>query len=203
MSLTSPFRSLPALRSASSLPPPSVRPFSQSGLPRLPTSGKNPKISGRVGLRDTYCHIFPQLKGIGSFSLIASLIIFVMGITMLKLDRAKTKWRVKLQHAFEGQREIHPFPLRIRLDGFVDVDSSARRGKWILFILPFITVLREGLEAVVFVGGVSLGQPAASIPIAAIVGIVCGLICGFVIYTFASRSGKYSRPFRCNALQSA
>lgn len=126
-----------------------------------------------------------------------------MGITMLKLDRAKTKWRVKLQHAFEEQREIHPFPLRIRLDGFVDVDSSARRGKWVLFILPFITVLREGLEAVVFVGGVSLGQPAASIPIAAIVGIVCGLICGFVIYTFASRSGKYSRPFRCNALQSA
>ena len=30
-----------------------------------------------------------------------------MGITMLKLDRAKTKWRIKLQQAFEGQRETH------------------------------------------------------------------------------------------------
>lgn len=40
----------------------------------------------------------------------------------------------------------------------------------------------------VFVGGVSLGQPAVSIPIAAIVGIVCGLTCGFLIYQFASRT---------------
>ncbi|KAH9974757.1 iron permease FTR1 [Lactifluus volemus] len=108
----------------------------------------------------------------GSFYLIASLIIFVMGVTMLKLDRAKAKWRVKLMHAFEGQH----------------VDGSARTGKWALFVLPFITVLREGLEAVVFVGGVSLGQPASSIPIAAAVGILCGFICGFAIYTFASRA---------------
>jgi len=43
-------------------------------------------------------------------------------------------------------------------------------GKWALFTLPFIVVLREGLEAVVFVGGVSLGQSASAIPIAAIVG---------------------------------
>ncbi|KAN0116261.1 Iron permease FTR1 family domain containing protein [Russula decolorans] len=49
-------------------------------------------------------------------------------------------------------------------------------------------VLREGLEAVVFVGGVSLGQSADSIPIAAIVGIICGLLCGFVIYAFTSRA---------------
>ena len=51
-------------------------------------------------------------------------------------------------------------------------------------------MLREGLEAVVFVGGVSLGEPATAIPIAAIVGLVCGLICGFVIYEFASRTSK-------------
>lgn len=39
----------------------------------------------------------------GIFSLIASLIIFVMGVTMLKMDRAKAKWRIKLQRAFSGQ----------------------------------------------------------------------------------------------------
>ncbi len=44
------------------------------------------------------------------------------------------------------------------------------------------------MEAVIFVGGVSLGQPATSIPLAAIVGIICGLIVGFLIYTFASRT---------------
>ncbi|KAG1815151.1 Ftr1 protein [Suillus subaureus] len=108
----------------------------------------------------------------GIFELIASLMIFVMGVTMLKLDRAKAKWRVKLQHAFSDHR----------------VDRRTRTGKWVLFILPMITVLREGIEAVVFVGGVALGQPAKSIPIAAIVGLICGLVCGFFIYQFASRS---------------
>jgi len=44
------------------------------------------------------------------------------------------------------------------------------------------------MEAVIFVGGVSLGQPAVSIPIAAIVGIFCGVFVGFVIYEFASRT---------------
>jgi len=108
----------------------------------------------------------------GIFSLVASVIIFVMGITMLKLDRAKVKWRVKLMHAFSGQH----------------TGRDARTGKWTLFILPFITVLREGMEAVVFVGGVALGQSATAIPIAAIVGLIVGLICGYLIYAFASRA---------------
>ncbi|KAI8986648.1 Ftr1 protein [Trametes punicea] len=108
----------------------------------------------------------------GIFELIASLIIFVMGVSMLKMDRAKAKWRVKLSHAFSGKA----------------VDKGAKTGKYVLFILPLITVLREGMEAVIFVGGVSLGQPATSIPIAAIVGLICGLIVGYLIYAFASRT---------------
>jgi high-affinity iron transporter len=108
----------------------------------------------------------------GIFELIAALMIFVMGITMLKMDRAKAKWRVKLQKAFDGQH----------------VDKRTRSGRWVLFLLPMITVLREGIEAVIFVGGVSLGQPATSIPIATVVGLVCGLVCGALIYAFASRT---------------
>lgn len=108
----------------------------------------------------------------GIFSLIAAILIFVMGVTMLKMDRAKAKWKVKLQNAFEGN----------------NADSGAKTGKWVLFILPFITVLREGMEAVIFVGGVALGQSATSIPIAAIVGITCGLIVGYIIYAFSSRT---------------
>ncbi|KAG6841149.1 hypothetical protein C0991_001426 [Blastosporella zonata] len=109
----------------------------------------------------------------GIFSLIASLMIFVMGITMLKMDRAKAKWRIKLSRAFDTKQAV---------------DGKTKTGKWVLFVLPFITVLREGIEAVVFVGGVSLGQSATSIPIAAIVGIICGLVVGVIIYQFASRS---------------
>ncbi|TEB29986.1 Ftr1 protein [Coprinellus micaceus] len=108
----------------------------------------------------------------GIFNLLASLIIFVMGVTMLKMDRAKAKWSVKVRRALKGRA----------------FSGELSSGKWVLFFLPFVTVLREGMEAVVFVGGVSLGQPATSIPIAAIVGIVAGLVVGFVIYSFASRS---------------
>lgn len=110
----------------------------------------------------------------GIFSLVAALIILVMGITMLKLDRARAKWSVKLARAFDKSRATH--------------ERGGRAGRWVLFLLPFITVLREGLEAVVFVGGVSLGQSARAIPLAAVVGIVCGLVCGFIIYAFASRA---------------
>jgi high-affinity iron transporter len=46
------------------------------------------------------------------------------------------------------------------------------------------------MEAVIFVGGVSLGQPATSIPIATIVGLVCGVVCGVLIYAFASRTSE-------------
>ncbi|KAI6158223.1 iron permease FTR1 [Pisolithus tinctorius] len=108
----------------------------------------------------------------GVFQLIAALMIFVMGITMLKMDRAKATWRVKLNQAFSGE----------------SVEGRTKSGRWVLFILPMVTVLREGMEGVIFVGGVAVGQPATSIPIAAIVGIICGLVCGFLIYEFSSRS---------------
>ncbi|PFH50517.1 hypothetical protein AMATHDRAFT_60938 [Amanita thiersii Skay4041] len=108
----------------------------------------------------------------GIFQLVASIMIFVMGISMLKLDRAKTKWRIKLRRAFNGKAS----------------GKGAQAGKWVFFILPFITVLREGMEAVVFVGGVSLGQPATSIPLATIVGLIAGLAAGYLIYQFASRT---------------
>ncbi|KAJ2915160.1 hypothetical protein MD484_g5260, partial [Candolleomyces efflorescens] len=108
----------------------------------------------------------------GIFNLIAAVLIFVMALSMLKMDKAKKKWRHKIRRSLEGR----------------SIDPDVKTGQWALFILPFITVLREGLEAVVFVGGVSLGQPAKSIPIAAIVGIICGLVIGFLIYEFASRT---------------
>ncbi|KAG9102219.1 high-affinity iron permease [Ceratobasidium sp. UAMH 11750] len=110
----------------------------------------------------------------GIFNLIASILIFVMGLTMLRMDRAKEKWRIKLSDAFEGK-----------------VSTKGRGGqnsRWVLFALPFITVVREGLEAVVFVGGVSLGQPATSIPLAAIIGLICGLLVGYLIYASSSRT---------------
>lgn len=86
----------------------------------------------------------------GVFSLIASIIIYLMGIAFLKMDRSRVKWRLKLTAAFDQSQR--------KAIGAAESTEDKREGsggKWALFLLPFITVLREGLEAVVFVGGVS------------------------------------------------
>ena len=70
-----------------------------------------------------------------------------MGLTMLRIDRSKLKWRAKLENAFD--------PKVSTTDG-KKKNVGGKSGKWTLFLIPMITVLREGLEAVVFVGGVSL-----------------------------------------------
>lgn len=51
-----------------------------------------------------------------------------------------------------------------------------------MFVLPFVTVLREGLEAVVFVGGVGLSTPAKAFPIPVILGLLAGFLVGLLIY---------------------
>lgn len=78
----------------------------------------------------------------GVFSLIATLMITVMGLAMLRTERMQDKWKFKLAKAMEAKT-------------MEKKTLSARMQKYAFFLLPFITVLREGLEAVVFVGGVS------------------------------------------------
>ncbi|KZT60032.1 iron permease FTR1 [Calocera cornea HHB12733] len=102
----------------------------------------------------------------GSFALLAAGLIFVMGIAFLKLEGSSAKWRVHLSHAFSKD----------------DKDKSGRGSKYALMVLPLITVLREGIEAIVFVGGVSLSASAKSIPLAVAVGLGCGALVAYFIY---------------------
>lgn len=88
---------------------------------------------------------------------------------MLRIDKAKAKWRVKLHRAFLAEsapaganpeprwKKLIPFRKRqaaVQLNPDEQIELAT--SKWTLFLLPFITVLREGLEAVVFIGGVSV-----------------------------------------------
>lgn len=116
------------------------------------------------------------------FSLIACLMIYAMGITMLKMDHAKVKWRLKLQAAFQKSQHVQDAGNLSRED-----KKAGFRTRYALFLLPLITVLREGLETVIFVGGVSLGQEAKSIPLATIVGLLCGIVVGYLLYRSSSR----------------
>jgi len=102
-----------------------------------------------------------------------------MGIAFLRMDRSRAKWRIKLQAAFH-QTDINasssPFSFLHRKKKSAVIEehtvgleqhdkNEGRGGKWALFLLPFITVLREGLEAVIFVAGVSLSFSSSSFPL--------------------------------------
>lgn len=112
----------------------------------------------------------------GIFCIIATVLISMMGIAMLRINKMKEKWRVKLAQALIKEPPKGKDRFRI---GYLTK-------KYCMFILPFITTLREGLEAVVFVGGVGLDSPASSFPLP----VVCGLIAGVFVGTLLYYSGS-------------
>jgi len=90
-----------------------------------------------------------------------------MGLAMLRISTLQQKWKVKISQVIEESQAK---------------GLAGKSRKYAMFILPFVTVLREGLEAVVFVGGVSLTEPASSVPLPVVVGILCGGVIGYFIY---------------------
>jgi high-affinity iron transporter len=118
----------------------------------------------------------------GIFAIFASIIISIMGAALLRVSKLQAKWRVKLAKALEAKDRD------IARSGKLGVRVKAWCEKYAMFILPFITILREGLEAIVFIGGVSLGLPATSIPLAAIVGLAAGCLVSYIIYRGGSSS---------------
>lgn len=112
----------------------------------------------------------------GIFCIIASLLIAGMGIAMLRVNKMKEKWRVKIAQALLKNPPM-------KRDRFKIGHLSK---KYALFLLPFITVLREGLEAIVFVGGVGLASPASSFPLPVVCGLLAGIACGACLYFFGS-----------------
>lgn len=107
----------------------------------------------------------------GAFSLFAAIIISVMGAALLRVGKMQAKWRVKLAKALES-------PLKAGSKGWFKKSVE----KYAMFVLPFITVLREGIEAVVFVAGVSFSASAKSIPLPTVVGLIAGCLVGYVLY---------------------
>jgi high-affinity iron transporter len=110
----------------------------------------------------------------GIFGLIATIIITFVGAALLRVSKLQDKWRLKLAIALERQDLRHKSAAGNRFKLWCE--------KYAMFLLPFITVLREGLEAVVFIGGVGLGLPAESFPLAVICGLLAGIAIGYLIY---------------------
>ncbi|KAI4254902.1 MAG: hypothetical protein LQ352_002830 [Teloschistes flavicans] len=110
----------------------------------------------------------------GSFSIIASLIIAIMGAALLRISKLQAEWRAKLIRSFEEDHVLKASSWWERV--------KAGTRKYFMFWLPFITVLREGAEAIVFIAGVGLSLPGGSIPLPVVVGLAAGAAVGFIIY---------------------
>ena len=105
----------------------------------------------------------------GIFYLVATFIITIMGLALLRINKTKEKWRLKIAQSLVDNAKHH--------------NISGKLGGWTrryaMFVLPFITTLREGVEAVVFVGGVSLGLKATAFPIPVVTGSLAGIFLFF------------------------
>lgn len=96
-----------------------------------------------------------------------------MGAALLRIGKMQEKWRVKLANALES-------PLKAGSKGWF----SHFLEKYAMFVLPFVTVLREGIEAVVFVAGVSFTAPASAVPLPVVIGLIVGALVGFLLYKY-------------------
>lgn len=141
----------------------------------------------------------------GGFSLLASVVITVMGLGLLRINKVmKVKWWVKLGDAYNSGAD----PVQAAADNtptatsagateegtsrdtsidealpqFPNKERKPLSKRYFLALLPFITTLREGLEAVVFIGGIGLSLPTSSIPLLVVLGAAFGAIVGYVLY---------------------
>lgn len=106
------------------------------------------------------------------FSLVSSVVITVMGGALLRVANMQEKWQAKLAKAIET-------PVRPRGNHAWFVHFCE---KYAMFVLPFITVLREGIEGIVFVAGVSFSAPVSAVPIPVVMGLILGASVGYGLY---------------------
>lgn len=120
----------------------------------------------------------------GIFYLLACIIISVMGLALLRVNKMREKWRVKIAQSLQSKTKANGGDDAKGAKGLGGL--GARISDWsrrhVMFILPFITTLREGVEAVVFVGGVSLSLPATAFPLPVVCGIIAALLVGWLLY---------------------
>lgn len=110
----------------------------------------------------------------GVFSIVASIIIAGMGAALLRVSKLQAKWQAKIHASFDAKDATKPSSKWERV--------KAWTRKYFMFWLPFVTVLREGAEAIIFIAGVGLGLPGRSIPLPVVVGLAAGAVVGVILY---------------------
>ncbi|EGV65358.1 iron permease FTR1 [Yamadazyma tenuis ATCC 10573] len=118
----------------------------------------------------------------GTFSIVASIIISVMGIKILRVNKMQEKWKAKLTTIIKKSNYLNRVVAGQKGSFGESVDTFSE--KYSMFILPFITTLREGMEAIVFIGGIGINEntSVASIVISTFTAIIIGSIIGILLY---------------------
>ena len=117
----------------------------------------------------------------GVFSLLAAIVITVMAMTMLRMERAQERWERKLHAVAQASIQTAATctshgPKRARF-----------AARYALALLAFTVVVREGLETIVFLGGIGFNDAWSSLPIAAVAGVIAGLTIGYILYRTGNR----------------
>lgn len=111
----------------------------------------------------------------GVFSIVSSIIITIMGAAMLRINKMREKWRHKIAKTLVETHEGH---------GTWGLKYLSR--KYALAILPFVTTLREGMEAVVFLGGIGVNQPFTAFPLPVLTAVALGSSIGYAMYKYGN-----------------
>jgi high-affinity iron transporter len=112
----------------------------------------------------------------GILSVLASLIISIMGLFFLRISKLKEKFRIKLANLLiQKQNSTRPPRTSSRFRDYFERNS--------LFFLPFITCLRESLEAFVFIGGIGISQPLTTLPLSSLLAIITSFALGYLLYS--------------------
>ncbi|KAL2622013.1 hypothetical protein R1flu_002218 [Riccia fluitans] len=90
---------------------------------------------------------------------------------MIRIDTWRTKWERKLTKVTTDSVQKH-----------TTGELQSTKSKYTLFLIPFTVVVREGVEAMIFLGGIGLEGSGTAYPLAAVKGAVCGILIGYLLY---------------------
>ena len=107
---------------------------------------------------------------------VAVLLITYVSYHMLKFYNLEKKWKYKLEKAFKER------------------EAKQKSYRWTVAFLAFSATVREGIEAVLFLTGVSTGESVKSIIIPSIVGAILGFAAGALIF-YTGRSIRSMKWF--------
>lgn len=127
------------------------------------------------------------------FSVLSSLIISIMGVSLLRMNQMQRKWQVKLSRNMKknltqsvDEETILQHELGVSFRKSTAKNWKAKmRGmldKYSLMILPFVTLLREGLEAIFVITGVTASEPVSAIPLSILLAVGIGSFIGVSLY---------------------